>query len=119
MEKITEAAGPCLDNPVNCLGLLSSATVSMWISQGCEPELDILPTIAAAAVKYRGKRVRDWGYFTGMIAEAKAKRLAGLPAVDVKKAPAAVAVVRELSERELMARTLQRFEQEGYATCQH
>lgn len=80
LDRLTKAAEPCLDNPVNCLGLLSSATLSMWITQGCDPELDILPTITAAAVKYRGKRIRDWGYFTGMVGDAKAKRQAGLPA---------------------------------------
>jgi hypothetical protein len=80
-DRLTAACNGALDNPVNCLGLLNLATPQMWISQGCDLELDVIPTLQAAGKKYHGKRIRDWNYFTGMIAEAKAKRTAGLPSV--------------------------------------
>jgi hypothetical protein len=79
--RLLEACNGSLDNPVNCLGLLSLSTPQMWLANGCDLELDVLPTLTAAGKKYHGKRIRDWGYFTGMIAEAKAKRTAGMPEV--------------------------------------
>lgn len=90
---MTEAAGPCLDNPANCMGLLTSGTPQMWLNQGCDLERDVLPVLRAAAVKHAGKRIRDWGYFTAMIAEAKARRERGLPPVTVagpKKQPPSI-----------------------------
>ena len=78
-KNLIEACNGSLDNPVNCLGLLSLATPKMWIAQGCDLEADILPTLRAAGRKYHGKRIRDWGYFTGMVTDAKAKRERGLP----------------------------------------
>ncbi len=85
-EKLISACNGSLDNPVNCLGLLNLATPQMWIANGCDLEADIIPTLEAAGKRYHGKRIRDWAYFTGMVAEAKAKRTAKLP--DVTAAPA-------------------------------
>lgn len=79
--RMIDACNGSLDNPVNCLGLLSMATPQMWIREGADIELDVLPTLAAAGKRYHGKRIRDWSYFTGMIAEAKAKRTAPMPEV--------------------------------------
>ena len=79
--RLIEACNGSLDNPANCLGLLNLSTPQMWISEGCDLEADILPTLRAAGQKYHGKRIRDWNYFTGMVAEAKAKRTARLPDV--------------------------------------
>ena len=84
-DRMIEAAGPCLANPVNCQGLLTEATPLMWIEQGCDFERDILPTLRAAAQSRKGKQISSWSYFTNMIAEAKAKRLAGLPTVSIGK----------------------------------
>lgn len=79
--QLIEAAEPALDNPANCLGLLSLATPHMWLSQGCDLALDILPTLRAVAKMNAGKRVRSWDYFTRSVAQARANRLAGLPSV--------------------------------------
>jgi hypothetical protein len=88
-DRLIEACNGSLDNPVNCMGLLSVGIPQMWIREGCDLELDILPTLQAAGKKHHGKRIRSWSYFTPMIAEAKAKRLAGMPAVSAGQAPAA------------------------------
>ena len=85
VDRMIEAAGDCLANPCNAQGLITEATPMMWLEGGCDLERDILPTLRAAAVARKGKQIRTWSYFTNMVAEAKAKRLAGLPAVDVKK----------------------------------
>lgn len=90
VDRMIEAAGDCLANPCNAQGLLTEATPVMWIENGCDLERDILPTLRAAAVTRKGKRIATWAYFTGMVAEAKAKRLAGLPNVEVKKPKEAI-----------------------------
>lgn len=79
-KKLIEACNGSLDNPVNCMGLLSLSIPQMWINQGCDLELDVLPTLRAAGQKHHGKNIRSWSYFTPMISEAAAKRKAGLPA---------------------------------------
>lgn len=80
-----EAAGPCLDNEANCLGLLALTTPQMWLESGADLHLDILPTLQAYAVKYRGKKIRTWDYFTEAIARCKAARDAGLPQPSAEK----------------------------------
>lgn len=83
MDRMVEAAGECLANPVNCQGLLTEATPLMWIEQGCDFERDVLPSLRAASIKHRGKRISSWSYFTAIIAESRAKRLAGLPSINI------------------------------------
>lgn len=88
-DRLFEACNGSLDNPVNCMGLLNVSIPTMWINQGCDLELDILPTLRAAGKKHHGKRIRSWSYFTAMVAEAKATRERGLPTVGASGAPAA------------------------------
>jgi hypothetical protein len=107
-DRLIEACNGSLDNPVNCMGLLSVSTPIMWLNQGCDLELDVLPTLRAAGQKYHGKRIRDWSYFTGMVAEAKAKRERGLPVVaaaaaTAPKFSAARAVLEARKAREVHA----------------
>jgi len=83
--KLLAACNGALADPVNCLGLLSLATPQMWIAEGCDLELDILPVLTAAGKKHHGNGIRTWTYFNGMVAEAKARRLAGLPTVTLQK----------------------------------
>lgn len=83
--KLLDACNGALDNPVNCLGLLNLATPQMWLDQGADLELDVLPTLRAIGRRDHGKRIKTWNYFTNAVAEAVATRRAGLPAVDVKK----------------------------------
>lgn len=87
-ERLIEACNGSLDNPANRMGLLNLSTPMMWLNQGCDLELDVLPTLRAAGQKYHGKRIRDWSYFTGMVADAKAKRERGMPTASFGSAPA-------------------------------
>lgn len=105
MDRMIEAASGCLANLAKCQGLLTEATPLMWLTQGCDFELDVLPTLRAAAVKHKGRGIASWAYFNGMVAETKAKRLAGLPTVEIKKPKAtgymlAPRVQRELTDAE-------------------
>lgn len=77
--RLLEACNGSLDNPVNCMGLLNLATPQMWLANGCDLELDVIPALTAAGKKHHGKRIRDWNYFTGIVADAKAKRTAVMP----------------------------------------
>jgi len=80
-ERLITAANGALDNPVNCQGLLNTAVPQMWLERGADLDRDVIPTLEAAGVKHCGKRIRDWSYFTGMVAETKTKRERGLPEV--------------------------------------
>lgn len=103
--KLIEACNGSLDNPVNCLGLLNLSTPQMWLANGCDLEADVLPTLRAAGQKYHGKRIRDWSYFTGMIAEAKAKRTSKLPEVPAceRRPPPAFQTDRSARSAKVMA----------------
>ena len=83
--RLIEACNGSLDNPMNSMGLLSMATPQMWLDRGADLERDVIPTLAAAGKKYHGKKIRDWGYFTGMVADAVEKRKAELPAAAPQK----------------------------------
>lgn len=76
-DKLIAACNGALDNPVNCLGLLSAATPIMWLETGCDMDRDIIPTLQAMGKKYHGKRIRSWEYFSGAIQDARNKRLHG------------------------------------------
>lgn len=101
MDRMIEAAGGCLANQCNAQGLLTEATPVMWLENGCDFERDVLPTLRAASVSRKGKRIATWAYFTPMIAESRTKRLAGLPAFDVAKPKASAAYLPTPRRREL------------------
>lgn len=102
VDRLIEAAGPCLADPVNAMGLITEATPMMWLQTGCDLDRDILPTLRAAAKKYAGKRIGTWGYFTAMIAEARQRRLAGLPAVFLKPTASAQPVLTVTPKKRAM-----------------
>jgi len=81
--RILAACNGSLANPAAAPGLLSMSTPMMWIEHGADLERDVIPTLTALGKKYHGKNIRTWDYFTGPIAEAKAKRQAGMPTVAV------------------------------------
>lgn len=60
-------------------GLLSMAEPIKWLENGCDLELDILPTVKARAHKLRPGSLKAWSYFTDAIADAKATRLKPMP----------------------------------------
>jgi len=82
---LLEACNGALDNPANCSGLLNLSIPQMWIDQGADLEKDVLPALRAVGKRAHGKRINTWNYFTRAVAEAKAAREAGLPAVEPRK----------------------------------
>jgi DNA-binding Lrp family transcriptional regulator len=86
-KQLLEACNGALDNPVNCQGLLAMIEPKMWMREGCDLDLDILPALRAVGAKNHGRRINTWRFFTNAVAQAKATRLAGLP--DVSPAPSA------------------------------
>lgn len=107
-DRLVNACNGSLDNPVNCLGLLSMATPQMWLDRGADLERDVIPTLEAAGKKYHGKRIKDWSYFTGMVADAVAKRTAEMPKGRRDAAPKETA-------RERRAKIFEKLQQEGRA----
>ena len=101
LDQLMKACDGALDNPANCMGLLTSATPIMWLEAGCDLDRDIIPALEAAGKKYHGKRIRSWDYFTGAITEARDRRLRGLP---VPKAAASANPHPALTVSELMRR---------------
>lgn len=89
-DRLVAACNGALDSPANRLGMISMAVPQMWISEGADLEMDVIPTLKVAGVKYHGKRIRTWDYFTPMIADAKARRERGMPEgrVSASQAPA-------------------------------
>jgi hypothetical protein len=77
-KQLLEACNGALDNPVNCQGLLSMAIPKMWMSEGCDLQMDILPTLKAVGQKAHGRRIQSWQYFTKAIGDAKRAREKGL-----------------------------------------
>lgn len=81
--RLTEAAGSCIADPAAAPGLLMLGTPMAWLADGADLELDIIPALKAVALRHKGRRVMTWDYFTNPVAEAKQRRLAKLPAVEV------------------------------------
>lgn len=81
-----EALGAAAD-PMS-FGLIAVAEPQSWIAEGASLELDIVPAIRAAAAKQiaKGLTVSGWNYFAKPVAQLKANRLAGLPAVKAELA---------------------------------
>lgn len=63
-------------------GLEAYTEIAIWITQGCNVELDVVPTIEAKIKNYKSQSkrhggIRSWGYFSDSVLEAKNRRLAG------------------------------------------
>jgi hypothetical protein len=84
-KQLLGACNGALANPVNCMGLLNLATPQMWLAEGSDLELDILPTLRAIGKLHHGKGISSWAYFNKPIADATARRKAGMPAGYVGK----------------------------------
>jgi uncharacterized protein YdaU (DUF1376 family) len=72
-EVLCEAAG--ITDATKTAGLLSLSEPNAWLQQGCDLELDILPTLRAIAA--RGKPFRSWTYCSKAVLEARDNRLSG------------------------------------------
>ncbi len=76
-DKLFEAAGNAMNRTVGTLEVM--ATPKNWLDNGCDLELDILPTVRALASRRPPQSLKTWGYFTEAIADAKAARTAPMP----------------------------------------
>lgn len=122
LDRLMEACEGALDNPANCMGLLTSTTPIMWLESGCDLDRDVLPTLEAAGKKHHGKRIRSWDYFTGAITEARDRRLRGLPPIAARKPdrePAPIYTLptrrRERTEDEVAAIAIAQLRADGIA----
>lgn len=78
-EKLTEAANGSL-YPL-AIGLHAVAEPLMWIRQGADLELDILPVVRDVGHKAEPQSISTWSYFARPVARQKKRREAGLPDV--------------------------------------
>jgi hypothetical protein len=76
-DKLFEAAGNAMNRTVGTLEVM--ATPRNWLDNGCDLELDILPTVRALALRRPPQSLKTWSYFTEAIADAKAARTAPMP----------------------------------------
>ena len=81
-DRLHAAAGPCLSSQAIAPGLASMMVPQMWIDQGCDIERDVLPVLETAVARGR-RNISSWDYWTKPVAEARARRLAGLPSVEL------------------------------------
>lgn len=127
-QKVFEAAGEAMASQAIAPGLAAMTIPLMWIDEGADLERDILPAVTAVAAKRRGKgAIASWDYFTRPVAEAKARRMAGLPAVEVPAGSPTARTPRpawqlptrprQLSRDEMEQRVIAEFEREN-GQCQ-
>ncbi|WP_424958464.1 hypothetical protein [Hyphomicrobium sp. 1Nfss2.1] len=76
-DKLTEAANGSL-YPL-AIGLHAVAEPLMWIRQGADLDLDILPVIRDIGHRAPKGSIRTWSYFAGPVSTQKARREKGLP----------------------------------------
>jgi hypothetical protein len=105
--QLLEACNGALDNPVNCQGLLSLAIPKMWLDEGCDLQMDILPTLRAVGKKAHGKKIQTWKYFSKAVGDAKRAREKGLVSFN------------EAGDVETQAERLARFARETEQKMEH
>src|SRR4051812_48605096 len=64
------------------LAMADLGTIRMWVSEGCDIDKDIIPTIERLTKNKKGIGV--FKYFTNAILEARDKRLIAAPATIIK-----------------------------------
>lgn len=82
--RLREACNGALASPAIAQGLFDLSTPLMWLNQGCDLDLDVIPTLRGIGKREHGKGISSWGYFTKPVTAAKARRLEGLPEVAVE-----------------------------------
>jgi hypothetical protein len=76
-EKLVEAGGNAL-SPL-AIGLAQVSQPIAWLSQGCDFETDVLPTIRAVAKNFASRnsgKISSWAYFHSAVMQARDLRLA-------------------------------------------
>lgn len=84
-DALREAAGPALANPAIAPRVRVLAPILALGRPGkgppCDLQADVLPTIAARAVRCAPGSVKSWDFFRDACLEARDRRLAGAPAM--------------------------------------
>lgn len=102
--RLRGAAGPSIDSSAVSLCVLSDPLA--WLKAGADLDADILPTLRARTATARPGSIRSWAYYSQAIADARDRRLRGLPAAipipikrEQKNEPSLSAHARNLTER--------------------
>lgn len=99
LDRLTECAARVLADPVNAIGLTDPSIPLMWLREGCDFDLDVIPAVTKVSKSKRVSNVHNWNYFSQAVANAKASREQGLP-------PASADRPAPSSERHAIARDL-------------
>lgn len=78
-DRLADAAGVSLYPLALCLQTVSEPLG--WLDAGCDLERDILPVVRALGARAKPQSIRSWAYFGPAVAEARDRRLRGLPPV--------------------------------------
>lgn len=73
--KLVTAANGCLASPASAPQLMQLSDPLFWIREGCDLEMDILPTLRSIGAKKHGKQVRSWNFFTEAVFESRDRRI--------------------------------------------
>jgi len=74
LDRIFEAGGEALNDPNRDQGAWSWTWLQMWLNQGADFELDIIPTIARRTANKPPRSINGLTYFNNAMREAPAKR---------------------------------------------
>jgi hypothetical protein len=86
-DRLLTAANGAMANPAACPGILVLSEPIRWLREGCDLELDILPTLRARGHKAPPRSIKSWSYFTQAVADAKASRERPMPDGNASSAP--------------------------------
>jgi uncharacterized protein YdaU (DUF1376 family) len=81
-EELAQAGGKALNWTV--AGLFVLSVPIGWKQQGCDWQLDVLPTIAAVSARAGPSSIASWSYFTRAVTEARDRRTKPLPEIEVR-----------------------------------
>lgn len=81
-DELASAGGKALNWTV--AGLFVLSVPIGWKQQGCDWQLDILPTIAAVSARAGPSSIASWSYFTRAVTEARDRRTKPLPEIEVR-----------------------------------
>lgn len=73
-DRMMDAAGAALANPVAYAGLLTYSELQRWLTNGCDFDGDILPAIRARCARASPGSIKSWRYFDEAVAHEKAAR---------------------------------------------
>lgn len=95
-DRLFEAAGNAMRR--GNAGLEVMSTPRNWLDNGCDLEMDILPTVREIALRKPPHSISTWSFFSAAIMDAKTRRTAPLPQGNA--APKAVFQDRQERQRQ-------------------